>query len=232
MDGKCVPIDETSVTGTPPTPPPEPTGIEAFCSKPGNSGHEQCDSSSGIDGNSGTEGGSGGGSVGDESDNGSQEVSNNPDPNRPEKIQKAIDDALRCMPDPDGSEIARYQGTVRIEFGTIQQEGYVAEYYCEASYMVIDEARVNQAALVLGGHWRTIMLSVLIHELIHVDNHRTHGCPPWENSEFAPSNKEEEELYTRNRGFEEYERQTGRRSPFDPFYQRHHALIGCPSQQR
>ena len=236
IGGVCVPADETFVEGTRPPPPPEPTGIDAFCSNPGNWSHSQCGGSSGTDGGNG--GGSGGDSdasdVGDESDNSSEEEEEEEDrfdPNRPEPIQDAIDNALRCILHPDSSEITRYENTVRIEFGTIREEGVVAKYICEASYMIIDKARVHAPAEYLGGHWNTIMWSVLMHEFIHVDNHRNHGCPPWENTNFAPTTEREEEEYTKNRAFEEYRLQTGRRSPFDPAYGQLDIYIACPSQQ-
>lgn len=133
---------------------------------------------------------------------------------------------------PSNSAISRFQETVQIVFTDNLPDHVGAAYYCEANYLQIDKGNVEQAATDFQGSYRTILLTTLIHEFIHVEHHRRYGCPSWEHPDFAPSTKDEEESLTIDKTFDEYIRQTGRYSPLDGRYRPvSDAIIGCPGEE-
>ena len=151
------------------------------------------------------------------------------DPNRPEELKEAIDDAMRCMLHPSTSATTRLRDTVRIVFHDIREESKGSRYYCEANYMEVDKKKVEKAAVDYQGSYRTVLMTTLMHEFIHVEHHRRYGCPPWTHPGFNASTEIEEEALTIAKTFDEYRRQIGRLSPLDPDYDpARHALIGCP----
>ena len=156
---------------------------------------------------------------------------NTVDPNRPEELEDAINDALRCMLDPDSSAIARFHETVRIGITDSLPEGKGAAYYCDVNYMVIDKGNLEEAVRDFQGTYRVILLTALMHEFIHVEHHRRYGCPSWENPNFAPSTGNEEEWLTIDKTWDEYVHQIGVRSPLDPAYDPFsEGIIGCPGE--